>query len=34
MQNLKCFVAGFGTVEWQGATSDFLKPGINSDSHR
>ena len=34
MQNLKCFVAGFGTVEWQGATSDFLKPGIHSDSHR
>lgn len=25
MQGLKCFVAGFGTVEYQGDTSDFLK---------
>ena len=25
MQQLKCFVAGFGTVEWEGESSDFLK---------
>ena len=25
MQQLNCFVAGFGTVEWEGAASDFLK---------
>ena len=32
MQGLKCFVAGFGTVEFEGATSDFLKPGIDCGS--
>ena len=25
MKQLKCFVAGFGTVEWEGQSSDFLK---------
>ena len=25
MQQLKCFVAGFGAVEFQGQTSDYLK---------
>ena len=25
MKQLKCFVAGFGAVEWDGMSSDFLK---------